>query len=459
MYQDSLFLDKVKEAIKRIQSVLSDSKSISLASEKPHRYDDKYLLASSLTNSALFSYKLCLNELGCDESHFEALLNCSQTECISLRFRSSESCKFERTTKRDEESSIRYETEVKSDIFGNSKSTSKSVTTVTEHHYLYSLSYELIAFRGPALTSESTICVLRSRQAQQNIVQRMESMPYPEKTSRQMDVDISWLMRQFNDSRTPSFDINRTKSLTPRRNQEIDAAFDFSTRLCNWASEAFQFIRHSLLQVELSRSKSSFDLSSINADEVFVPTIPVFEAVATDHTDSSSSTQPDIPMNGSTLSLHTTQSFHTEESRSLSEKTSDMKKLFKPATSTSIVTEAEAVLLLVLMHLQDVSQSYQHSVNYIEQMLHNQLIAAIGKSVSSYDFNKYMRYHARKFLRDDFQPVEFSLSVRRSQSSAPEGRFEGHYQQAAWPNFYALSPHQEPFESKKSSGVETWSPS
>jgi hypothetical protein len=70
-----------------------------------------------------------------------------------------------------------------------------------------------------------------------------------------------------------------------------------------------------------------------------------------------------------------------EQSRSLRSKTLETGKAYPPASSSSILSAAEAALLITLYHVQDLVASYAESVLYIEHMLRTQLVAAIGKEL------------------------------------------------------------------------------
>lgn len=60
-------------------------------------------------------------------------------------------------------------------------------------------------------------------------------------------------------------------------------------------------------------------------------------------------------------------------------------------------------------------------MNYVEAMLRQQLVAAIGKEVTVADFAAYMRFHYRKVFQDAYLPAPFSFAVRRSELHSPEG--------------------------------------
>jgi len=84
-----------------------------------------------------------------------------------------------------------------------------------------------------------------------------------------------------------------------------------------------------------------------------------------------------------------------------------------------IVTVVEARMLVTLAHIRAICQvqspllshhsflissplqSWFDGVNYIENLLHQQLVAAIGKEVTSVDLSQYMCYHNRKIFKEE----------------------------------------------------------
>ena len=67
-----------------------------------------------------------------------------------------------------------------------------------------------------------------------------------------------------------------------------------------------------------------------------------------------------------------------------------------------------------------IHQAYSNGVDYIEDMLRSQLIAAIGKIVTPQDFGNYMRFHYQKLYLEEYLPQLFCYAVRRPDHS-PEG--------------------------------------
>lgn len=59
------------------------------------------------------------------------------------------------------------------------------------------------------------------------------------------------------------------------------------------------------------------------------------------------------------------------------------------------------------------SEAFSQGVDFIEDMLRLQLVAAIGKTVTSQDFANYLNFHYRKIFRNIYRPQAFSYAIRR----------------------------------------------
>jgi hypothetical protein len=103
-FDESRFRAKVQQAIGRLKTVMENHRTPALPSEIPHNYEDKYLLAESLTNSAVLAILGCLDSLGLHRSQLEKVKEQQKNRSITLRFKSEESCQFLRKNVRDVES-------------------------------------------------------------------------------------------------------------------------------------------------------------------------------------------------------------------------------------------------------------------------------------------------------------------------------------------------------------------
>jgi hypothetical protein len=89
------------------------------------------------------------------------------------------------------------------------------------------------------------------------------------------------------------------------------------------------------------------------------------------------------------------------------------------------VPEPDCVATLIASNKTGLRVAIQLSegLDAIEEMLRQQLIAAIGKEVGPVDFTNYMVYHNRKMFRPQYVPVPFAYAVRLP-DHYPEGTQE-----------------------------------
>ena len=122
-----------------------------------------------------------------------------------------------------------------------------------------------------------------------------------------------------------------------------------------------------------------------------------------------------------------------EERKAIERKISELEAVFSDA---GMLTRFEASIAVICMHMEAVShkfstyicdsavqvkRQYMQSVHYIEHMLREQLIAAIGKQVTPDDFAEYMRFHNNKLFNENFKPKPCCYSIRRTEMHSPQG--------------------------------------
>lgn len=173
------------------------------------------------------------------------------------------------------------------------------------------------------------------------------------------------------------------------------------------------------------------------ASEVFSPVIPLFVQCSAEEMESGDESESEGGISGLpsvcvskgavTLSASTTKTFLQEQDRSLHRAQKIVSQMFCNAgdgggVCDEVFTTAEAVLVINLLHLQDLSGSIISSVLYVETLLHRQLSAAIGKELIPRDLQEYMTVHNQKLFLPAYRPRQLSYAVRRSSSHSPEGR-------------------------------------
>jgi len=231
------------------------------------------------------------------------------------------------------------------------------------------------------------------------------------------DLDLTWLLQQLNASQQPSFAIDRTTEAcrTPRRNPQTYAALQFFAALSRFCSGVHSYFLSTLFPVDGSHG---LDLSPVRSETtIFVPVLPLFEN-AESRAKAATESDKEEKKGDSVLPLAFANQFLAEEKRTMTERFLELAKVYP--TNNKLVTLAEAKLLVTLLHTGNVCANFQDGVNYVENMLLKQLIAAVGKEVQVSDFNAYMRFHARKLYKAAFAPQPFSFAVRRP-NHTPEG--------------------------------------
>lgn len=404
-------LDNSIEAIKKILDETAHGK-IESAENVSHQYADKYSLAEYLTNSTLAASLHVFSLLGFNDSNMREMIkwNDQEGKSVSLRVIIEEKCVFVKETKREEEGDKQYVTNIeKSGYFGAAKEkiTSKVVTTITEYHFTVYVSFKLVAYKGVGRTADSFI-ILQERISEQNLIRQSKQLPYPEISVKDFDVNITWLLKQYDPtSLITRFSIDRTSKEcnTPVQNNAIKLSFNFFNDLSNWTLDIYKYLNDKIYKIYTN-------LIDIETSGIFIPISPLFKDNTEDGSDN-------VILENSIVN-----SLLLEHKRSLDEKCKTVLKLFStpPKDSvTSILNPPDVINILVFLHLKDLVRYYLESVFFIEVMLRKQLISAIGKQITPADFTEYMCYHNRKLFKEQYRPKPMCLSVRRSLAHSPEG--------------------------------------
>jgi hypothetical protein len=408
-------------------------------------FADKFGLAEFLTNAACASLMNTLEALGLTEKQLKKLISWAESRTVSLRLSGEERCVFDREETRKVESSTEYVTERSSSIFGTSKRTDKVVTKITEFVWKFDNNWELSAYKG---NDPEDKIVLQTGKGHFEIVTSVKTSPKPEVHIVPVQTcAITWLLSQIEASTLAfKFAINRSvKSChTPRQNSDIGLALAHFSTFASFAGSVANYFQNNLFPTHTGHA---LNLSSINSSSLFVPIVPLFESKAKSKktsskapaglvalpaddapelqgagSSSSSAVAPASNTVSSVLPVGDSNAFLWEQKRSFSEKFAELAKTFpaKDAKDARIITAAEAIVVTLCKHAEEISQRYTEGVDYIEHMLYTQLVSAIGKVVTPIDFTNYMRFHNRKLFRSAYEPKPFCHAVRRPEHF-PEG--------------------------------------
>ncbi len=390
---------KLDAALKRVRTVLDNTRQPLYPADVPHAYDDKYELAQFLVRGGVAAVLECLTALGLDAEGLATLRTWAQTRSVTVSLRAEETCTFSREESRKEESKHAHVTEVTSSSGSKTTVTDSVVTTVTEYFWAFGFKYELVAYQGTAL---SPAVSLLAREASVELKTLVKTSPRPQSVVRPpTNGDLTWLLQQLDTDGRVAFSIDRTAASchTPRRNREVEAALVATADLNSWSRRVASYFVSELFP---SQCLEGLDLGALRDDQVFVPVLPVFESNL---------------QNDGLLPAEYLQAFLAEQKRSLQEKRDELARVF-PAEAA--ISPIEARLIVTLLHAGRVCGAVWQGLDYVEGLLRQQLVAAIGKELTPADFSAYMDFHYRKLVKPEFQPKPFSYAVRR-QDHSPEG--------------------------------------
>ena len=436
-YVEHRFKQKVSKALASAQKVLSTARNPTFAEDQPHSYDDKYALAEHLTSVSIAAQLNVLESIGLTAPMLEQSRRwAADGKTVTLRLSSTERTSFLREATSD----IPRSTVVKnSGIFGTSES--QVVTRRQEYFWAHTVEHEVLLFAGVNATAGSSLS-LQKRTGRVELMTTLRESPHPEvRVVPEVDVELSWLLRQLTPSLQIGFRIDRAQKAcrTPRRNPQADAALRAAYELHAWATAAFNYLigvagraRPTSANGEDGGRGKKLDLAAIadRAGAVFVPVLPLFEernessapvtAFAAPPNDKAVHVAPATCAAPLLMRLGDVESFLAEQRRTFAEAAAALTKAFPPAADGALFSASEAHLCLAARHLRDVLAQFADGLAYIEAMLTKQLSAAIGKEVTPADFATFMAQHEAKLYDAHAAPQPLSFAVRRPGHS-PEG--------------------------------------
>jgi hypothetical protein len=269
------------------------------------------------------------------------------------------------------------------------------------------------------------------------VVQSDTKAPLPEyRDHPPVDLPVTWFFRQVDiSSAKAKFSIDRTVSKTPLRNDEVHEALQNMAAWKDWAFAVRQYFvtkiqkdvaeKHNpaIITVE---SNSMPMLSSVSASKVFVPILPLLEstnadAPATTTTNTATSERKssfslsigtdDDRKKTPLLSMDDMHRFLNEQIRSLQEKKGALERFYPNKSHVKLMSVSEATFVMLCMHITSISQRYVQCMEYLERMLEDQWVAAIGKRVTSDDLDAFCKYHYKNLFRPC--PVPFCHVIRQ----------------------------------------------
>lgn len=407
--------------MKQVRTVLDNTRAPQLPEEVSHTYTDKYLLAEFLGNTAYGGIIYCLESLGLDKEGLDDLRHWARKRTVTLRFQAEERCAFERKEERKEEDPTKYVTEIERGS-RSASITSKTVRTIVEYFWKYEVDYEIFAYQGNNLKKK---LMLRSRHATCEIKTSTDTTPRPKiRASSPLEVNLTALLQCVSEDLHLAFVIDRTSKRchTPRRNPNVTTALTDMYNVHNWAKSVQSFFQSTIFPAQADHE---LDMGAMGRCIIFNPVLPLFEAdrqaVTAQGADGIVSVvDPQKPVEDTIAALRAADAniFLREQARTIQAAFASLNKTF-PADRL-VITQAEAHIIAVLKHCEEICERFSNGVDYIEAMLRKQLREAIGKELTPVEFSEYMTYHNRKLFREEYQPQQFCFAVRRPQAN-PQG--------------------------------------
>lgn len=439
-HDEQVFQHQVEEAMKTVERILEVHRNPRLAQDVEHGYEDKYQLADILTNTAIIAQMNVLERLGLTA---DVLKSIDKSKATTLRFQASDTCVFlkEQNVEVPMERSHQTtsETQTTGAFFGNTKKStiSKVVNHVKEFHWKVDFKWEIAIYAGTNVAQNK---IVQTRSSSMIVVtQSNKQPPLPKhREHTPLDVSLTWLMKQIdNEKLTAQFKIDTQDpdTKTPRRNKQVDETLMVMSNLQRWTRDLrvrlTQLLqrdiidKHNPAKPEPHTGQSS-PLGSLSASTLFLPIQPLMEEESagddSEKTQKVESADPKSLLSltaaegddedpSPLLSSNDLNKLLNEQIRSIQEKCESLQKTYPARQLVKLVSVAEAVLVVLSEHSEHLSIRYAECMEYLEKMLENQLIAAIGKKVESRDLDQFVKFHNAKLL--DPAPQPFCHSIRR----------------------------------------------
>lgn len=474
---------EIARALEAVKKILDQNKNPMAAADVDHQYEDKYALVEFLANTGIAATLNVLEQMdGFNEDVLKQIVSVVQGEkrSMTLRLSVEEDCTFLEETTRTVESPTKHQVTVSSPTaqqvtIGNHQLTvgtpeaagtptaqqqqvftHKTITEVKEYHWKAGIRHTLMLFAG---TDTQHGIVVGTRTGTTRLVTSMRKHPYVPQTRPPIDLDLTWLVNQINqDTLTASFKIDREDAKTPRRNKQTEECIDFLNNVGAWSNRVARYFQHTVWVELLRRDKKepcpAEWLSKIDANAVFSPVVPLFQEYTKQEIeeDQGISTEraglvslPAPPSGSPVVPLKDTTLFLKEQCASLQNALLSLMGNFPdPTDQEQFISGYEAKLVLLSIHLGILAYGWARGIEYVERMLSDQLVSAIGKVVKGEDFDAFLKFHNQRLIGKNYCPKPFCHAIRQP-NQYPDGVL----------SIVTKKPHTP--NNKESDAIETFS--
>lgn len=84
---DVIFEQNLNQAVATVKTILERTKVPTFPSTLHHQYDDKFLLAETISNSALAAHLNCLEQFGLGQQKLQEVLKRAENRSVTLRLK------------------------------------------------------------------------------------------------------------------------------------------------------------------------------------------------------------------------------------------------------------------------------------------------------------------------------------------------------------------------------------
>lgn len=399
MDQAARFQQTLAEAIAQVKKLLEHTRNPCLASEVPHTYIDKYELGNSLLNCALSSVLSSFESIGLNKEILKSLYKFSRTSAVTVRFTAEKTCEFSTSQKETRQTS-----EINSGFQVRQQDTYisfQSRRAITEYFWTIQVKYSLFAFKGNECDNGIPLC----SQTIAGEIKTLSKEPPPlpgVSVIAPLDVNVTWLFQNLNDALQSHVLIDRRASTcyTPCRNTQVAQTLQLFSEIKSWAAGITGYFNTQVFP----HTGNSLLPGSKKMKQIFIPVLPVFDA------NSSEAQSPNL----SSLDIARLLDAHKQGIQDA------FGELDREYPSLGLMNADVGRIILITDHLARIAECFSDGIQYIETLLRNQLIAAVGKVLTPQDFSDYMNFHNRSLFKEPFQPRQFCYSIRR-EDYHPEG--------------------------------------
>eukprot|EP01063_Lacrimia_lanifica_P010589 TRINITY_DN17327_c0_g2_i1.p1 TRINITY_DN17327_c0_g2~~TRINITY_DN17327_c0_g2_i1.p1 ORF type:complete len:869 (+),score=301.22 TRINITY_DN17327_c0_g2_i1:62-2608(+) len=411
LLRSSAWQARVERSMTAVRKVLSTTRSPRLAEDVHHEYGDKFLLAQAMTEQAVTLLVQALLQMGAGGADVAALCEAAQTRTVTLRFAApSQKAVLKKKVVREEASKVKHVTEVKGGLLGDRKVTDTTLRTITEWLWDCQAEYEIRAYVGGDPEDTKKVVAAGVRTA----VKTTGSDAAPSHAAREHEVNITWLLQHWNPLlQKGRFAIDRGAAgcHTPRRNGDVDAALQSCAGVGAWAGQVGGALASLFGDLDAEQTR--------NGSDVPIAILPMLDPPLSGGAPAIEQAGAAEPTGHAVLSPADAAELLSATAVQLQTRL-DAAASAAPSGADAFSTAAEARVLVLLGHIAAVAKHLRECVDYLEGLLHSQVVGAVGKELTADDFREYMEFHCRKLFAAAYAPAPFCYAVRRPNSN-PEG--------------------------------------